>query len=264
MKSVALSEKHAVLAIAARDISRSLKSIESLVISIIFPLIFIGMMGETIAQNLGQGLGYNYLQFMLVGMAVNTLYQVTIASIMNLVEDRQNDFTQEIFVAPISRYSIILGKIIGASFSSLFQLVGLIAIALVLRIPLGGWEFVRLLLLSPLICLSGGALGTLLVGFVHDQRTAQIATPMVVFPQMLLSGAMIPVNHSTGILAFLAHLMPMTYVVDLTRAVYYWGHPAFNHIVLYSPMLDLSVIVGYFFVFSILGTVMFTRAERNR
>jgi ABC-2 type transport system permease protein len=264
MKSVALREANAVLAIAARDITRSLKSVQSLVLSIVFPLIFIGLMGETISQNLGQGLGFNYLQFMLIGMVVNTLYQVTIAGISNLVEDRQNDFTQEIFVAPISRYSIILGKIIGSSFSSLYQLVGVIVIALILRIPFGGWDFVRLMLLSPLICLSGGALGTLLVGFVQDQRTAQIMIPLVMFPQMFLSGALLPVNHSTGILAFLAHIMPMTYIVDLARAVYYWREPVYNQIVMFSPVLDLSVIVGYFFVFSIIGTVMFARAERHR
>ncbi len=264
MKSVTLRESNAIVAIAARDITRSLKSVQSLVISIIFPLLFIGLMGETISQNMGQALGYNYLQFMLIGMVVNTLYQITIAGISNLVEDRQNDFTQEIFVAPISRYSIILGKIIGSSFSSLFQLVGVILIALILRIPFGGWDFVRLLLLSPVICLAGGALGTLLVGLVHDQRTAQIAIPLVVMPQMFLSGALLPVNHSTGILAFLAHIAPMTYIVDLARAVFYWGQPVYDQIVMYSPILDLAVTVGFFLVFSFVGTALFTRAERNR
>ncbi|WP_077616137.1 ABC transporter permease [Caenibacillus caldisaponilyticus] len=264
MKSSVFHEINAVVAIAARDITRSLKSIQSLVISLIFPLIFVGLMGETMNQNMGQGLGFNFLQYMLVGMVVNTLYQVTIAGISNLVEDRQNDFTQEIFVAPISRYAIILGKIIGSSFSSLFQLVGLVAIALILNIPLGGWDFVRLLLLSPAICLSAGALGILLVGFVQDQRTAQILMPLVIFPQMFLSGALIPVNHSTGILNFLSHIIPMTYVVDLAKAVFYWRDPAYDKIVMHSPMLDVWVMAGFFFVFSILGTVLFARAERNR
>ncbi|MCL6626971.1 MAG: ABC transporter permease [Alicyclobacillus shizuokensis] len=258
------SEVNAAVAIAARDVVKSLKSVGSLVFSLAFPLIFVGLMGETIAQNMGAGLGYNYLQFMLIGMAVNTLFQVTIAGIMNLVEDRQNDFTQEMYVAPISRYAIIFGKILGSSCTSLFQLAGLIIIALVLGIPLGGWSFVRLLVLSPLICLSGGALGTLLVGVVHDQKTAQIGTPMVVFPQMFLSGAMIPVNHSSGVLAWLAHIMPMTYVVDLTRAVFYWGEPQYHNVVLYSPALDVAVVIAFFCVFSVLGVWLFVRAETNR
>ncbi len=78
-------------------------------------------------------------------MIVNTLYQMTIGGVVSLVEDRENDFTQEVFVSPISRYAIIIGKIIGSSITSLFQLVGVFAVALLLRIPLGGVDIVRLL-----------------------------------------------------------------------------------------------------------------------
>jgi ABC-2 type transport system permease protein len=257
-------EANAVVAIAARDVTKSVKSVGTLVMSVAMPLVFVGMMGETIAQNLGKGLGFNYLQFMLIGMAVNTLFQFTIAGIMNLVEDRQSDYTQELFVAPISRYSIILGKIVGASVSSLFQLVGLAAIALVLRIPLGGWDIGRLLLLTPVICLAAGSLGVLVASFVHDQRSAQVATPLLLFPQMFLSGAIIPVAHSTGLLGILARLMPMTYVVDLVRAVFYAGQPAYHTAVLFSPTLDAAVVGVFFVAFSTVGTALFVRSEQNR
>jgi len=50
------------------------------------------------------------------------------------------------------RYAIIIGKISGSSITSLFQLVGVFAVALLLRIPLGGVDIVRLLLLSPSMC----------------------------------------------------------------------------------------------------------------
>lgn len=127
-----------------------------------------------------------------------------------------------------------------------------------------GMDFVRLLLLSPVVCLAAGAMGTILVAFVHEQRTAQAATMLVMMPQLFLSGALIPMSHSTGILAFLARIMPMTYIVDLARAVFYWGQPGYHHIVMYSPVLDAGVTVVLFVVFSVIGTVMFTRAEQNR
>ena len=56
------------------------------------------------------------------------------------------------------RYAIISGKISRSSITSLFQLVGVFAVALLLRIPLGGVDIVRLLLLSPILRLAGGAL----------------------------------------------------------------------------------------------------------
>jgi ABC-2 type transport system permease protein len=56
----------------------------------------------------------------------------------------------------------------------------------------------------------------------------------------------------------------MTYVVDLAKAVFYWGEPVYDKIVMHSPMLDVWVTAGYFLFFSVLGTILFTRSERNR
>jgi ABC-2 type transport system permease protein len=47
---------------------------------------------------------------MLIGMIANSMYQGTITGVTNLVEERENDFTAELFVAPISRYSVLLGQ----------------------------------------------------------------------------------------------------------------------------------------------------------
>ena len=107
---------NAVVVIAAREVLRFFKDWKtSLAFSLMFPVLFLGILGGSIAQNLGGGLGYNYLQFALLGMVAATIAMNTMMSVTSLVEDRENDFTQEIFVAPISRYSIILGKIVGGS-----------------------------------------------------------------------------------------------------------------------------------------------------
>ena len=41
--------------------------------------------------------------------------------VVSLIEDRENDFSQEIFVSPISRYSIIIGKMGGESMVAIAQ-----------------------------------------------------------------------------------------------------------------------------------------------
>lgn len=264
MKSAALREVNAVTAIAARDFVRTIKSPAALAFSLVFPLVFIGILGGSLSQNLAGTLGYNYLQFVLIGMIVNTLYQVSIADVVSLVEDREKDFTQEMFVSPISRYSIIIGKIIGASITSLFHLAGVFLVALILRIPLGGSDINRLILISPVFCLAGGALGVCFIGFVRDPKVAGQGAILMVFPQMFLSGVLIPVRHSSGLLAFLTSIMPMTYSIDLARAVFYWGSTQYQQIVLFNPLLDLVVTAAFFVIFSVVGTVLFTRAEQYR
>jgi ABC-2 type transport system permease protein len=257
-------ELNAILAVAARDVTNAIKDWKTtLIMSFAYPLLFLGLLGGSIGQSFGGGLGYNYMQFALLGMLVTTLFQFTAMGMSSLVEDRANNFTQEIFVSPISRYSIVLGKIIGTSVISLFSLVAYFIIAPIFGIPLGLSDIGHILLIAPLLCLTGGALGVLICSLFNSPKSVNIGTMVVVFPQMFLAGALIPITNS-GIFAFLAHLMPMTYLVDLIRGVFYQGTPAYSQVVLFNPGLDLLVTVGFFLAFLVGGTLLFVKGERNK
>jgi ABC-2 type transport system permease protein len=263
-RATLVREANATFAIAWREILRAVKSPLSIAFSILFPVIFIGILGGSISDNLGAALPYAYLPFMLIGMIANSMYQGTIISVTNLVEERENDFTAELFVAPISRYAVLLGKIIGAGIASLSSLIGIIAMIFVMQIPMDFGDLLRVLVLAPVLALAGGSLGVFFIGFVQDPKVAGAGVALLVFPQMFLAGALIPVANSSGILGFLATIMPMTYSIDLARAIFYAGKPEFAAAVLHDPMLDLAVTIGFFLVFTIVGTYLFVRSDRNR
>ena len=46
-------------------------------------------------------------------------------------------------------------------------------------------------------------------------------------PQMFLSGSLIPSSRSTGLLGMATKLMPMTYVIDVARNVFYMTKPEY-------------------------------------
>jgi len=257
-------EMNAMFAIAWREVLRAVKSKVSLAFTVIFPVIFMGILGGSISQNLGGALPYAYLPFMLIGMIANTLYQGTITGVTNLVEERENDFTAELFVAPISRYAVLLGKTFGAAIASLISLVGILGMVVVMSIPLDLGDLLRVLALSPILALAGGSLGVLFVGFVRDPRVAGVGVALLVFPQMFLAGALIPINASNGILGLLAKLMPMTYSIDLARNIFYAGKPEYAAAVLHPMWLDLAVTMALFAVFTVIGTYFFVRSDRNR
>jgi ABC-2 type transport system permease protein len=56
----------------------------------------------------------------------------------------------------------------------------------------------------------------------------------------------------------------MTYSIDLARNIFYWGKPEYSAAVLHPWGLDLAITVGFFLVFTIVGTYLFVRADRNR
>jgi ABC-2 type transport system permease protein len=259
-----LREANATFAIAWREVLRAIKSPVSIVFTLVFPVLFMGILGGSISDNLGRSLPYAYLPFMLIGMLANTLYQGTITGVTNLVEERENDFTAELFVAPISRYGVLLGKLLGSAVASLISLVGVLAMILVMQIPMDPLDLLRVLALAPVLALAGGSLGILFIGFVQDPKVAGLGVALLVFPQMFLAGALIPVGESSGILGLLAKVMPMTYSIDLARNIFYAGKVEYAAAVLHPMWLDLGVTVGLFAVFTLVGTWLFVRADRNR
>jgi ABC-2 type transport system permease protein len=257
-------EVNATFAIAWREILRAVKAPSSLAIGILFPVLFIGILGGSIGQNMGAALPYAYLPFMLIGMIANTLYQNTIIGITNLVEERENDFTAELFVAPISRYAVLVGKMIGSGIAGMTSLVGVLLMIVIMQIPMNLGDLLRVLALAPVLALAGGSLGIIFIGFVHNPKTAAVGMPLLVFPQMFLSGALIPVAASSGILGFLAKIAPMTYSIDLARNIFYLGKPEYATAVLNPLWLDLGVTVALFLVFTIVGTYFFVKADRSK
>jgi len=259
-------ELNAVVTVCARDLLRYIRDWKNtLGFSFFFPIAFLGILGGTIGQNMGAGLGYDYMQFALLGMIANLLVQFTMMGVTSLIEERESGFTQEIFVSPVSRYSILFGKILGGSLGSLVSLIALFIVAFAMGIPLSLAGVGSILLVTPVLFLLGGALGILLSGtFGSSPKAVDRATIMVMFPQMFLSGALIPVKNSTGLLSVFVHLMPATYLVDLLRGVFYRGTPVYGQVVLYNPMVDLIISVALAMAFLVLGSYLFVRSERNR
>jgi ABC-2 type transport system permease protein len=272
MSAIAIDRKNskfsreitAIVTIGARDITLALKTPGMLIFTLAMPLVMMGLLGGSLSQNMAGGLGFNYSKYMMVGVLVNQLFMMMTTGITSLVQDRAQDFTQELFVSPISRYSIVLGKIIGASFMALLQIVGVLIIALIIGISLSISEFLILLAVSPLICLAAGALGMVIVAFVKSDRMANVIVMMVVMPQMFLSGALIPISHSSGVLFVLSRMMPMTYCLDLVRAVFYAGTSEYAHIVLFNPFVNLVAIICLTIIFLVIGTYFFARSETKR
>jgi ABC-2 type transport system permease protein len=260
----AYQELNAIMAIAARDVTRFIRTPQYLIESFIYPLVFMGLLGGSLSQNLGDGANFDLSQFMLYGAVVMMLYQSNMGSVISLLIERDNNFTQVLFVAPVSRYAIIMGKIIGGMITSLFALIGVFAVALVMEIPFTLSDVANVLLLAPVICIAGGALGIFFIGLITDPQAANQSGAIIVFAQVFLAGLLFPVSQSSGILKFLSHLMPMTYLGDLMRNVVFAGHPNYDEIVLYNPAVDLGITLGLAIVFIILGTALFVRSERTR
>jgi ABC-2 type transport system permease protein len=259
-----LHELNAIVTILMRGVSVALKSPATMIMSVFMPLVMMGMIGGNLSENMAGGLNFDYGQFMLVGMLVNMLFMMTSQGLTSLVEDRETNFTQEILVAPVSRYSIIIGTIFGSSFSAIVSSIGTLLVGYLMGIHLSAGQLLGILALSPLMCLAAGAFAVMLIGCIRNKTAANMAVMLVTMPQMFLSGAIIPIANSSGILFVLSRLMPMTYCLDLVRAVIYAGTTEYANVVLFNPAINFAAIVALTTLFLIIGTMMFVRGEKSK
>jgi ABC-2 type transport system permease protein len=263
-KSKVSRELNALVTIIARDILLSLKSPGTIIMSLAMPIVMMGMLGGSLAQNMAGGLNFNYGQFMLVGMLVNMLFMTTVTGLTSLVDDHETDFTQEMMISPVSRYTIVIGKIFGSSFGAIVSMLGTLIVGLAMGYTLSVTQWLLIFALSPLMCLSAGALAMLIFGFIKNNKVANFAVMLITMPQMFLSGAIIPINNSSGILFILNRVMPMTYCLDLTRAVVYAGTPEYENVVLFNPAVNFIAMAALTLVCLVIGTFFFARSEKNR
>jgi ABC-2 type transport system permease protein len=263
-KSRIFREANTTITVLAREITLFFRSPGTAIMSLAMPLMMMGMIGGNLMQNMAGGLEFEFGQFMLVGMLVNMLFMVTTMGMTSLVDDHDIDFNQEMLVSPVSRYSLVVGKILGAGFAAIISMAGTLAVGLIMGIALPVGKLLLILALSPLMCLSGGALAMIIIGLVKSKRTANLAVTLITMPQMFLSGAIIPINNTSGALLALNRIMPMTYCLDLTRAVLYAGSPEYDSVVMFNPAVNFAAIAILTVICLIVGTYFFAQSEKNR
>ncbi len=259
-----VQEIRAIYGIAYRDITKLFRDRTRILASLIFPVVFIGALGGSLQANWGDQTGYNLLVFIFTGVFGQTMFQSTASGIISLVEDRVNDFSQELFVAPVSRYTILIGKILGETLVSSVQGIAIIGFGLILGIPFGIQEIIAWIPAALCAAFLGGSFGVLVMANLGSERSANQIFPFLIFPQFFLAGVFGPIKELPGVLLVLSRAVPMTYAVDFARGLYYFGKPEYSEIVLFSPLTNLAIMTAFFVVFLGAGTYLFVRNERNK
>lgn len=254
----------AVATIAYRDVAKFLRDRMRMVASLIFPLVFIGVLGGSLQSNLSAEVGYSLLTFAFIGVVGQNLFQSTASGIISLIADRENDFSREMFVAPVSRYTILFGKIVGESIVAWLMVIGVLALGKIIGAEFTLGQMVQIIPAGILACLLGGAFGIMVMSVFSNQRSANQVFPFVIFPQFFLAGVFSPIKNLPPVLWVLSRMAPMTYAVDLVRGLFYQGKPEYAKVVLHDPWINALVMVVMSAVFLAVGVKMFIKAERER
>jgi ABC-2 type transport system permease protein len=168
--------------------------------------------------------GQSFLQYYFPGTLILVLLFTAIFSTISIIEDRREGFLQAVLVAPIPRWSMVLGKIAGGALIALVQGLIFLLLALCIRVELGLVELVQLVALMSLASLALTSLGFIIAWRMESTQGFHAIMNLLLMPMWLLSGAFFPPPQLTagiGWSQFLLHwtmrLNPLSYTVAGVR-----------------------------------------------
>jgi ABC-2 type transport system permease protein len=205
-----------------REMKRFLRSWSRIVGTLIMPLFFLIFLGFGFKGAFIPGVGYtkDYIFFLVPGIIGMTLISTSIMSGLSVLWDREFGFLKEIMVAPVSRVSIAIGRILGGMTTSLIQaiLIFLIALGMGFKIP-GFLSFFLALLVMALISAGFIGFGLIFASILKDIQGFGIIMQLIIMPLFFLSGALFPLSNLPRFLRYVSYLDPLTYGVESLRKV---------------------------------------------
>lgn len=212
--------------IAYRDLLRFTGERVRLISAFAMPIIFLVIFGAGFNNVIGQlAPGVDYMKFVYPGIIAMTVLQSSLMSGISIVWDREFGFLREVLVAPLSRGSIVAGKVVGSTVISLLQGVIMLVIAPFVDIRLTGLLVLKLIPVLIIISISISALGILFASRMRSQQGFQLVMMILIMPMTFLSGVMFPVNNVPAWLEVISKINPLTYGVDAVRQLFLAAQP---------------------------------------
>jgi ABC-2 type transport system permease protein len=205
---------------------------------------------------LGSGLGSSfqssdhsgqngYLSYFFPGTLLLVLFFTAVFSTISIIEDRKEGFMQAVLVAPVPRWSLVLGKVMGGSSLALLQAALFLVFAAWLGIDLDFAGWIRMIAVLFLNACLMTCLGFLLAWQFQSIQGFHAVMNMLLMPMWILSGALFPAEGASSWVRFIMQINPLTYSLALLRSSLFStsaGDPVFMK----SLVISLVLTAGFF------------------
>ncbi|MBI4180561.1 MAG: ABC transporter permease [Chloroflexi bacterium] len=229
--------------IANRVIHQLLRDRRTMAMMMMVPLVVMTLIGLSFPQ----GKMLDYIAPAL--LATLALFFSFLLTGISFLRERSQGTMERLMASPVSRLDIVIGYLFGFFIFALTQtLIILLFTIYVLDVHYSGalWQ---IFVFQIVVITAAVNLGIFISTFARNEFQMVQFIPLIIIPQIFLSGVLWPVEQMPNYLQWLSVILPLTYAVDGLR-----------NIMLASKSLldvgfDLLVLIGFAIIISILAAI---------
>ena len=186
------------------------------------------------------GTDYSLLDYLApVLVAFFAFFFIFLLSAVSFLRERTSGTLERLMATPLRRGELVLGYLAGFSVFALIQAVVIIAFTVyVLKVHYTG-NLATIFLVEAVMVVGAVSLGLLVSAAARNELQAVQFVPIVLLPQVFLSGLLVPIAQLPDYLRPISAVLPLTYANEALKAVMIKGYELADPLVL----RDLGVLV---------------------
>jgi ABC-2 type transport system permease protein len=257
------SPLHGIWALVNRDLVKWYKNPVLLFMSLIQPVVWLGLFGK--AFNFGALIPAadvklifgttSYFSFLSCGMLAFVILFTAAFGGMSVVWDRRFGFMNKALSTPVGRGAVVIAKILQSVVRALVLAVIVLLVAIALGMDTSSFSVVGVLGTFGALFLMAFGLSALFVMLAirsSDWQTQMAIINLLNLPLLFASNALFPVKEMPGWLQTVAKLNPVSYANDAVRQLLLGSTGSFP----YTLPMDFAVLTGFAIVLAVVGIVL--------
>jgi len=199
-----------ILAVASRIIRQIIKDRRSVALIVLAPVLVMTLVGFSLFDERDI---LNRIAPALLGVFV--LFFTFLLTGVSFLRERSQGTLDRLKITPVSRADLLVGYLLGFLLFAMLQSGVILAYAvLVLPVSYQGdiWQVFVVLVLLTIVAVS---LGILVSTFAKNEFQVVQFIPLVIVPQIFLTGVVVPVEDMPWLLENVSKVLPLTYAVDM-------------------------------------------------
>jgi ABC-2 type transport system permease protein len=185
---------------------------------------------------------YSLLDYLApVLIAVFAFFFIFILSTVSFLRERTSGTLERLLASPLTRGELVTGYLAGFAIFALLQALVILAFTVfVLKVQYRG-NLATIFVVEAVLVVGAVSLGLAISAFARNELQAVQFVPLILVPQIFLSGLLVPVDQLNDVLRALSTVMPLTYANEALRSVMVKGYALTDPLIL----RDIGILAAF-------------------